>query len=129
VRGLAQFLNHFIGSHALYTDCIWTGRGSHGIDELARPPEGRPIYIQVARDERKILISSKAFYDFLRKERIPSDHVMDELAKAFDAKEVSLALGAGTVFGRAREAIIEIPVPSGLSLLEDLLCAYGPPED
>jgi predicted P-loop ATPase len=131
-QGLVQFLNHFIGSgHSIYTDCTWTGRLDDKVKVLNIPLQGRPACIQVVVKERKILISRKAFHDYLRKERI-GGRVTEGLAEFFHAKEVLLSIGAGTSLGLAQEAVIEIPVPRGLRLLEDLLYAHGrtaePPE-
>jgi hypothetical protein len=128
-RSLVRFLNHHIGSgHFVYTDRTWTGSPDCIIQVLVNPLTGRPVYVHVARDERKILISRQAFYDFLRKERIQSGQMMEGLAKFFGAKEVQLGLGAGTSHVRAQEAVIEILVSPGLQLLENILHAHGAPK-
>jgi hypothetical protein len=57
-RSLVRFLNHHLGSgHFVYTDRTWTGSPDCIIQVLVNPLTGRPVYVHVARDERKILIS------------------------------------------------------------------------
>jgi predicted P-loop ATPase len=124
-RGLAQFINFYTGSdYAIYTDC-YKGEGGGEIALLHQPLPGRPVYIHVVRDERRILISRKALDDYLRKERIQADQVVEGLSKFFNAKKVRLTLGAGTAWVRAQEDVIELPVPPGSQLLEGVLCAHG----
>jgi putative DNA primase/helicase len=123
-QALTSFLNHFIGrGHALYTDAVWKGDGKI---RIVRPPIERcPVHVQVACSERKILISKKAFDDHLHKEHIPTDQVTEELIKFYDAKEVRLTLGAGTDHAVAQEAVVEIPIPPGMQLLEEMLRAHS----
>jgi predicted P-loop ATPase len=100
-RGLVQFLNQYINGHSIYTDRTWSDcLGT--IRVFSEPLLGRPVYIQVVRDERRILISRKAFHDYLRKERIQAGQVIAGLAKHFHSKEVRLALAAGTAREGAR---------------------------
>jgi hypothetical protein len=127
-HSLVQFLNHYIGSgHAIYT-----GRSkvvdNDSIKILNHPGRDRPIYVQVIRDERRILISKKAFGDYLKKERIPAQQVVRGLTKFFHSKLVKASLAVDTGYGKAQETVIELPVSSDSQLLEGMLYAFGRPE-
>jgi hypothetical protein len=126
-HALVQFLNHCIGNEqALYTNNLKKS-DDEMVEFLHGPLQGRPVYVQVVCRERKILISKKAFGDYLHKqpEGYQAAEVAEGLTKFFNAKEIRQTLGAGTSLSKAQEAVFEIPVPHGMELLEGILKARG----
>ena len=104
----------------LHTDIVWKAKGE--VVKIERQPQWkRPIHIQVVHTERKVLISKQAFLKYLRRENIQVHQVIEGLINFFQAKEMQLALGAGTGLWQAQEAVMEIPVPPGLRQLEGIL--------
>jgi hypothetical protein len=129
-QALVSFLNFYIGSgNSLVTDKLYKFRFDkvHAVDY---PGENRPVLVQIARDQRKVIFSKREMREFLAKKEIQSRQVFNGLKKYFGAVDVKLTLGAGTKYGRGQEHCIEITVPHGVPhVLNDLLLAQGPPKD
>ena len=90
---------------------------------------GKPIYVQIVRDERKIVFSKRAIREFLQENAIQPRQVFNGLVKFLYAKEIRLTLGAGTVWAQTQEACFEIFVPVGqFEFLQQVLAAQGPPQ-
>ena len=128
-HGLTGFCNLFVGSgNVMWTDRLFHHR-MHPVKLLRAPERSHPIYIQIARDERKVVISKKALREYLEKADIRTRQIMDGLIKYYDAKEARLTLGAGTEYAQSQEMVFEIPVPAiGAHVLRDLLHARGEPD-
>jgi hypothetical protein len=128
--GLVSFVNKFSGEgHILYTKTLYVKRGAE-VGQLHPPGDNRQIMIQVARDQCEIVISKKAFVDYLHKNEIHSRQVMDGLKTFFKAKEVKLTLGAGTAYALSQEWCFVIPVPLNdwNHPLRETLFRRGPPQ-
>lgn len=127
-HSLASFLNFHTGSgNSIYTNVTFRHR-AHPINILRHPLQGRPVYVHVIRDERKILISKAKFRHYLNENGIQPRQVMDGLVKFLKAREVRMTLGAGTGLGLVQEQVFEILVPNGQHVLEEVLTAHGEPE-
>jgi phosphoheptose isomerase len=128
-RGLTAFLNFYVRSgNVLVVDKTYKRKGDV-VGVLFHSEYEKPIYIQIVRDERKILISKRALREFLQDDGIHARQVFSGMEKWFRAKEVKLTLGAGTVHGVAQEICIELTVgfdEERKSVLRDLIVAYGP---
>jgi hypothetical protein len=126
---LTAFLNHFVGSgNVVFVDRMYESRYVK-VNEVFPPNEGHPLYVQIARDERKIVISKRAFREFMNKHEIQPRQVFNGLVKFFHAKEVRLTLGAGTVYAQTQELCCEIFVPVGqFEPLQQVIYAHGPPQ-
>ena len=97
---LTAFLNHFVGSgNAIFVDQMYENRYIP-VHHIFGPGLGKPIYVQIARDERKLVFSKRAFREFLNKNEIQPRQVFNGLVKFFRAKESRLTLGAGTVYAQ-----------------------------
>ena len=125
-QSLTAFLNFYVGSgNFLYTDVIFGSKMS-SVHIIRYPMPGRPVYIQVARDERKVLISKKQFREYLQDNGIHARQVLEGLAKYYRAREVKMTIGAGTGFGVATELCLELLIPEGQQHgLESILTAHG----
>ena len=126
---LTAFLNFYVGSgNVIFVDRMFESR--HTVIAALRSPEpGRPIYVQVARDERKIVVSKRALREFLNHNMIQPRQVFNGLEKFLRAKETRLTLGAGTVHAQTQEVCFEISVPVGqFEFLQQVLAAQGPPQ-
>jgi Domain of unknown function (DUF927) len=123
-RALTGFLNHHVGSgNVLFVDQM---RDRRNVGVLLAPLQGRPIFIQVAKDDRLIVFSRRAIREYLFSQEIHSRQVFAGLDKFFGAKETKRTLGAGTAHAQTQETCFEIPVPEGkFEILEDLVCARG----
>jgi hypothetical protein len=126
--GLADFLNFHLGQgNVMYTNILF--KHKHIVVHELRPPlKGHTLTVQIARDERKIIISKRALKEYLHKTGIHTRQILDGLEKYFRAREIKVTLGAGTVYAQAQEPCVEIMVPIGQPLLEDILTAQGEPK-
>ena len=125
-QSLATFLNvHSGGGHIVYTDTTYKNKTLQ-VHMLQGPMAGRTAYVQVARDERKLLISKRRLREYLQDNGIQIRQVVDGLAKFFQAREVRATIGAGTGLGMAQEQLLELVVPAGMVLLENVMDAHGP---
>jgi hypothetical protein len=128
-QALVNFLNFYVSSNSQFVKRLFA-HPEADVGELRPPEKGRPIYIQIARDERKLVFSKRALRDYLDKQSIHPRPVLNGLVKYFKAKELKRTLGAGTVYAQTQEMCYEISVPLGQHLLfENLLRAQGPPQD
>ena len=125
---LTAFLNYYVGSgNVVFLDRMFEHR-SIPITPLRSPGLGKPIYVQVVRDERKIIFSRRAMREYLNLNTIQPRQVFNGLLKFFHAKEKRLTLGAGTVHAQTQELCFEIFVPVGqFELLQQVLSAQGEP--
>lgn len=128
-QSLAAFLNYYVGSgNVIYTDV--TFKLIHGpVAVLNRPERFKPIYVQIAKDERKIMFSKRVFREHMQDKQIQARQVLDGLTKFFNMTEARVTLGAGTGFAMAQEVVLEIVVPEGRHMLEHMLVAWGPVEE
>lgn len=126
---LTAFLNLFVGSgNTIFVDRMYESRYT-AVHEVHKPDTGHPIYVQIARDERKLVFSKRAFREFMNKNEIQPRQVFNGLIKFFHAKEARLTLGAGTVYAQTQELCIEIFIPVGqFEPLQQVLHAHGPPQ-
>jgi hypothetical protein len=125
-RALTLFMNFYSGSgNIMFVDRQWIGRFTP-IERVKDPLPGRPIYIQIARDERKILISKHALRSFLEKNEIQPRPVFLGMNKFFKARDVRMTMGAGTPFAQTQELCFEITIPFGkYEFLENIISAMG----
>ena len=127
-RALTDFLNTFARGNALFTDKSYRYR-HESIKPLNQIEGGRPVYIQIARDERLVRISKKAMRDYLWKNEYQPKPIFEGMKKWLGALEVKNTLGGGSVYAQTQETCFEITVPIGkLIFLEGLLNAYGKAE-
>lgn len=127
-QAVTAFLNHYLGNgNAIYTTKLFEHR-TLAMNVLASPNIGRPVYIHVARDQRTILVSKRAFKKFLDDNDIRSRQVLDGMAKYFKAKERKHTLGAGTANSQAQELCVEFVVPVGPGVFDGVISAHGQPE-
>jgi hypothetical protein len=128
-QALTAFLNLYVGSgNVIFVDRMYESRYV-AVNEIRKPDIGHPIYVQIARDERKLVFSKRAFREFMNKNEIQPRQVFNGLVKFFHAKEARLTLGAGTVFAQTQELCWEIFIPVGqYEPLQQVLHAYGPPQ-
>lgn len=122
------FLNEHVGlGHALYTVKPFEHR-EIPVSMLSQPNAGKPVYIQVIRDTRTVLISKRAFRNHLEKIEVRPRQVFAGMAQHFNAKEVKQTLGAGTVYARAQEMCLEFVVPAGPGVFDGVISAHGLPK-
>ncbi|HEX6825410.1 MAG TPA: DUF927 domain-containing protein [Nitrospiraceae bacterium] len=127
-QSLAAFLNYYTGAgHTICTDVTFVNRHQK-IGILHYPIQGKPVYVHVIYNERKLLISKRMFREYLNDNEIQSRQVIEGLSKFFPTKEVRATLGAGTGLGTAQELCLEIEVPAGQLLLEEMFSAKGAPK-
>jgi hypothetical protein len=126
-QALTGFINAYIKSHTLYVDKMFVHRNTP-IHAFAHPDSGRPIYLQIARDEQSIVISKRAMRAYLEENDIRPRQVFNGLLKFFRAKECKLTLGAGTVFAQTQETCFEILNAQRYLIFEEVLYAWGPPD-
>jgi hypothetical protein len=125
---ITGFLNHYVGNgNCIVTDKLFTTR--HTLINPAIPPNaGHPIYVQIARDQRCIVISRTALRQWLDENDIRSRQVYAGLAEFFDAKETQLTLGAGTKFAQTQEKCFAMVVKDNDSPLYPVLTTAGEPK-
>lgn len=124
---LTSFLNFYVGNgNRITVDRAFENRHIK-VTSLRDPNMGRPIFVQISRDERKIWVSKKAMREYLNTNEVQPRQVFNGLEKFFHAKEVRLTMGAGTVFSQTQELCLEIFVPVGqFEPLQQILVANGP---
>jgi hypothetical protein len=127
-HALSAFLNFYVGSgNHIVTDITFEHRHTK-VQVLQEPMKGRPLHLQIARDERKIIISKRSMRAYLNENEINPRSVFNGLVKYFRAFESRLTLGAGTVHAQTQELCFEINVPPGqFEFLQEVLVAQGPP--
>jgi Domain of unknown function (DUF927) len=122
---LTGFLNHYAGAgHILFVDRMFEHKNVE-VEPLTDPMKGKPLYIQVARATRTILISKRALRTYLEDNDIHPRPVFEGLVKYFNTKEAKLTIGAGTVFAMTQENCIELQVQPNHPLFEQLVTAWG----
>jgi hypothetical protein len=123
---LAGFLKAY-KDETLWTNIFSLGRGKGVVNRLHGPPRsGRliPINVHYATEERKLRISRKTFFSFLAKDESLSSYVVSGLTDHFGATYIRGTLGAGTLDAGTNEYLIEMKVPPGSALEEEML-AYS----
>jgi hypothetical protein len=125
-QALTAFVNHYVGSgNALFIDMLHFNR-SVKVHVYKEPEKSKPIYIQVVREQRLVIISKRAMREFLYANNIHSRQVFAGLVKYHDAKEIKCTLGAGTTQSQSQEACYQLPVPHDTGhIFHDLMKAYG----
>ena len=127
-KAVTDFLNHYLGSgNVIYTVKPFENRHTP-VAVLCRPNVGRPIYIQVVRDARIVLIAKRAFKLFMADNDIRSRQVLDGMVKFFHAKEARHTLGAGTDHTQTQELCLEFVVPVGPGIFDAMISAFGIPK-
>jgi hypothetical protein len=125
---LSTFLNHYAGAgHAVCTDISFHHK-NQTVNVYYGPVQGRPIYIHIIYNERRILISKRKLREDLQERGIQSRQVMEGMVKYYGARDIKATLGAGVGIGLAQEQCIEILVPPGQKLLEPLFTFRGEPK-
>lgn len=129
-QALVAFMNHYVGSgHAIIIDRLYQNR-HRPVDVLREPQPGRPVVVQLVRDERKIIFSKRELREFLQKREIQSRQVFFGLKTYFKAEEARHTLGAGTVHAGGQELCFEIHVPEHQPhVLLDMMAVKGLPGD
>lgn len=128
-HSLTAFLNFYVGGgNAIHTDKVFVHK-HFPVENLQSPGLNHPIYVQVVRDQRLIIISKRALREYLEKHEIQVRQVYNGLVRYFNARDTRHTLGAGTVHAQAQERCFEIPVHEGQKVLCDLLVARGPVRD
>jgi hypothetical protein len=121
-NALVHFLTEYIGrGHALFR----RGQDTNADAAIAQPMPGRPLYIDVLTEDHALIISKKAFRDYLNEQQIQRRPVLLGLVKHFDAKTDNrkATLGKNTHWRVGQQDVIEIPISRG-SPLEELLWAH-----
>ena len=127
-QAITSFLNHFLGNgNVIYTGKKFEHR-EIPIAVLASPNAGKPIYIQVIRDARIVLISKRAFRKFLEDNDVRPRQVFAGMAEFFGAKESKHTLGAGTPYPQTQELCLEFVIPMGPGIFNEMIAAHGAPE-
>lgn len=126
---LTSFLKKYI-ENAVYTDTCPMGAGKpKAVSLIAGPPIDRPrsIYVQWAVDSRILRIDRSQFKDYLNALKVSPHQVMTGLKEHFNMKEVNATLAANTPLRCGQEWLLQIPVPPG-SPLEDQMNAHNQPK-
>jgi len=127
-HALAGFINSHIQGNTLWTAKLFTHH-SISVEGIYTPsPPGRPIYIQIARDDRTIIFSKRMLRKYLEDNDISVRQVFVGLREFFRAKESKLTVGAGTVMAQVQENCFAIERADKFAILADLLVAHGPPK-
>jgi Domain of unknown function (DUF927) len=127
--GLSGFLNKYVGEgQILYVDAMYRHR-SVTVTPIHYPTANRQIMIQISVNERKIVLSKRAFREYLQEQGIHTRQVLDGLVKYYHAKDIKIAIGGGTSVAQAQEHCIEMPIPFGHAMLEDIFHARKPKID
>ncbi len=122
---LTGFLKAHIGE-SLWTDTFNQGRGKPAALQVLHGPRvdiPKPINVHWAINDRRLLISRKAFYDYLAVSKTPGATLKRGLKDHYDMAEVFIKMAAGTRYVQTQEFVMIIPVPEG-SPLEDVMNIY-----
>lgn len=122
---LTGFLKHHI-DETLWTTHLNQGRGKPATLIVQHGPSGavpRPINVHWATEARLLVISVKAFNDYLDKNDTAPATVMRGLKDHYKMERTSICMGAGTRYHQTQEAVMRIPVPPG-SPLEPVMNVY-----
>ena len=125
-HALVSFLNFYIGSgNSVVVDRLFEHKHKP-VSVLRQPGDNRPVYVEIARDQRKVVFSKREMREFLAKKEIQARQVFNGLAGYFKAVDVKITLGGGTRWTQGQEYCIEITVPFGQPhVLNDLLTSHG----
>jgi len=123
---LTGFLNEYFG-HGNYvvTQRVFENRHT-AVGFISGPNVGRPIYLQICRDDRTIIISKRAFRKHLDDNDIRTRQVFVGLSKYFKAREAKVTLGAGTQHAQTQELCFVVPVEDDRNALFDILAIRHP---
>lgn len=125
-ESLANFLKEFT-DETLRTDGLNQGRGKPKTITVIQGPTGvvpRPINVHWAISDRLLILSSRAFHDYLKKNDTPPATVMRGLKQHYKMERTFKCMGAGTRYHQPQEPVLVIPVPEG-SPLEPVMNAYN----
>jgi hypothetical protein len=127
-QAITGFINHYFGSgNFLATGSMFKDR-HHEMHLVTRPNAGHPIYLQICRDDRTILLSKRALRKYLDDNDIRTRQVFNGLEKYFNAKEAKLTLGAGTEYAQTQEQCFVVVITHTNSALYDILTSKGQPK-
>lgn len=126
-QAITGFLNHWFGSgNFVVTARMFKDRHTP-VQEITPPNAGCPIYIQICRDDRIIMVSRRALRKYLEDNDIRTRQVFDGLSKYFHAREAKLHMGAGTAWAQAQEYCFLLTVKDDNSALYGILTSKGEP--
>jgi Domain of unknown function (DUF927) len=126
-HAITGFLNHYFGSgNFMVVGHMFTNRHAD-VNEITKPNAGKPLYVQICRDDRTIMVSKRALRKYLDDNDIRTRQVFNGLVKYFDAKEAKLHMGAGTTYAQAQEYCFIIPVLDKKNVLFGMLTSQGQP--
>lgn len=129
-EALTAFLKTYV-ENTLFTDTFPVGKGKPKVVTLLFHPDPhrpRPIHVQWAVGDRVLRISRPKFTDYLQEHNVSPMPIFIGLKDHFKAEFPFSTLGGGTQFRGGHERIIQIPVPGG-SVLEDQMYAHTPLAD
>ena len=129
-NAVSQFIKFASIRNVIITD-VFTERGGRIVKvrnekQLTQLSRG-PLFYHIATEERKIRLSKKAFYDYLREQKIQGRSVLIGLARHYGATidQFKVKLGGGTHWATVQEDVIEFAIPEGL--YEELLDGIDDP--
>lgn len=127
-EALTAFLKTYV-ENTLFTDTFPVGKGKpKTVTLLGTHPDKlrpRPIHVQWAVADRVLRISRPKFAAYLQEHDTSPMPIFIGLKDHFGAEFPYSTLGGGTSFRGGHERIIQIPVPVG-SVLEDQMYAHSP---
>jgi Domain of unknown function (DUF927) len=126
-HAIAGFLNDTFGKgHYVITGKMFIDR-HHDVQFISGPNTGKPIYMQICRHDRIIIVSKRALRKYLDDSDIRCRQVFAGLEKFFKATEVKLTLGAGTPYATTQELCFVMFVENDKSALYNILTSTGGP--
>jgi Domain of unknown function (DUF927) len=126
-HAITGFLNEYFGcGNYIATANMYMNRHTR-MHVIAEPNTGKPIYLQICRDDETILVSKRALRKYLEDNDIRIRQVFAGLEKHFKATESKLTLGAGTSRAQTQELCFILPV-NERSALYDMLVAGSKPK-
>jgi Domain of unknown function (DUF927) len=122
-HAITGFLNHYFGKGSfVITRFLFKDR--HTPVQFipgGKAGDGQPVYFQICRDDRIIVISKRALREYLDEHDIRSRQVYAGLEKWFNSKEAKLTLAAGTTYAQTQEQCFVLTVNDLASPLYDIL--------
>ena len=124
---LTSFLNFYVGNgNRITVDRAFENRHIK-VTGLRDPNMGRPIFVQISRDERKIWISKKAMRELPEPERDTAATGIQRAGEVLPRQGSTAHNGSRYRLFSTQELCLEIFVPIGqFEPLEQILVANGP---
>jgi hypothetical protein len=127
-QAITGFLNHWFGSgNFMVTARMYRDR-YHLVHEITPASANKPLYLQICRDDRVIIVSKSALRKYLNDNDIRTRQVFAGLEKYFNASEAKLTLGAGTAWAQTQEQCFVMRVKNDSSALYGILTSKGQPQ-